>query len=89
MPDPTIHPSDVNALIRHRRSNLQINAAITVSRDVLEQLCEVVKWAPNHKRTWPARIAVMSGESRRALSAAPSISWASTTSQAATSSPNI
>ena len=67
MSDPTIHPSDVNALIRHRRSNLQINAAITVSRDVLEQLCEVVKWAPNHKRTWPARIAVMSGESRRAL----------------------
>lgn len=60
-------PNDLAALIRRRRSNLHIDPARVVSRDVLQELCDAVMWAPNHKRTWPARIAIMSGESRHAL----------------------
>jgi len=62
-----VKPNDLAALIRRRRSNLHIDPARVVSRDVLQELCDAVMWAPNHKRTWPARIAIMSGESRHAL----------------------
>lgn len=67
MSEQPIQPTDLAALIRHRRSNLQIDPATSVPRDVLTQLCDAVMWAPNHKRTWPARMAVLSGESRRDL----------------------
>jgi nitroreductase len=62
-----VEPHDLAALIRRRRSNLQIDPTTVVSRDILHELCDAVMWAPNHKRTWPARIAIMSGESRHAL----------------------
>ncbi len=62
-----MEPQELAALIRRRRSNLLIDPTTVVSRDILQQLCDAVMWAPNHKRTWPARIAIMSGESRRAL----------------------
>lgn len=58
---------ELAALIRRRRSNLQIDASTPVSRDILQTLCDAVMWAPNHKRTWPARIAVVSGDTRRTL----------------------
>lgn len=35
--------------------------------DVVEQLCELVSWAPNHKKTWPWRFAYFTGEGRRRL----------------------
>jgi len=35
--------------------------------DVVEQLCELVQWAPNHKRTWPWRFALFTGEGRQRL----------------------
>jgi nitroreductase len=34
---------------------------------VVESLCELVRWAPNHKRTWPWQIAWLTGEGRRRL----------------------
>ncbi|MEY4165561.1 MAG: hypothetical protein RLZ84_334 [Actinomycetota bacterium] len=58
---------ELAALIRRRRSNLLIDPTTVVSRDILQQLCDAVMWAPNHKRTWPARVAIMSGDSRRVL----------------------
>lgn len=38
-----------------------------VPRDVIEHLCELATWAPNHKRTWPWRFAVAEGEGRARL----------------------
>lgn len=58
---------NVAALVRARRSSLLIDAEREVPREVVEQLCELITWAPNHKRTWPWRIAVVGGDSRREL----------------------
>ena len=60
-------PQDLAQLIRARRSNLLIDAQREVPRNIVEELCELLTWAPNHKRTWPWNIAVLSGESRREL----------------------
>ena len=60
-------PDELSALIRSRRSSLLIDAHREVPRDIVEHLLELLTWAPNHKRTWPWRLAVLTGESRRAL----------------------
>ena len=60
-------PDDLSALIRSRRSSLLIDAEREVPRDLVDQLVELVTWAPNHKRTWPWRLAVLTGETRRTL----------------------
>ncbi len=38
-----------------------------VPTDLLEQLCDLVQWAPNHKRTWPWRFASLTGDARLRL----------------------
>jgi nitroreductase len=63
-------PDDLIGVIRTRRSSLLIDPARDVTSDVVSQLCEAVQWAPNHKRNWPAQLAVIRGESRSALGAA-------------------
>ncbi len=35
--------------------------------EVVEQLCELAQWAPNHKRTWPWRFALFTGDGRARL----------------------
>ena len=60
-------PDELADVIRSRRSSLLIDAHRAVSREVVEQLVELVAWAPNHKRTWPWRLAVVSGDARRML----------------------
>lgn len=60
-------PDDLAALIRSRRSSLLIDANRDVPREIVEQLLEMITWAPNHKRTWPWRLAVLTGETRRTL----------------------
>lgn len=60
-------PQDLARLVKNRRSSLLIDAERDVPREIVEQLCELVTWAPNHKRTWPWRIAVVGGDSRRVL----------------------
>jgi len=60
-------PQDLAQLIRARRSSLLIDAQHEVPRNIVEELCELLTWAPNHKRTWPWHIAVLSGDSRREL----------------------
>jgi nitroreductase len=62
-----MNPDDLAALIAARRSNIFIDAESVVSDIQVEQMINAVQWAPNHKRTWPARIAVVRGESRRGL----------------------
>ena len=58
-------PQDLAQLIRTRRSSLLIDAQREVPRSVVEELCELLTWAPNHKRTWPWHIAVLTGDTRR------------------------
>lgn len=60
-------PAELAELIRSRRSSMLIDAQRDVPRDIVEQLLELVTWAPNHKRTWPWRLAVLTGDTRRTL----------------------
>ncbi len=38
-----------------------------VPADVIDELCELATWAPNHKKTWPWRFAVFTGAGRGRL----------------------
>lgn len=60
-------PEELSKLVRSRRSSLLIDAQREVPRPTVEALLELVTWAPNHKRTWPWRLAVLSGDTRRVL----------------------
>ena len=60
-------PEDLSSLVRSRRSSLLIDRDRDVPRELVTELLELVTWAPNHKRTWPWRLAVISGDTRRVL----------------------
>lgn len=60
-------PDELEKLIVARRSNLQIDPDRAVDDTLIDRIITVVQWAPNHRRTWPARLAVVSGGSRRRL----------------------
>lgn len=60
-------PDELAELIAARRSNIFIDAESVVSDTQIDQLFTAAQWAPNHKRTWPLRIAVIRGDSRRVL----------------------
>lgn len=62
-----MNPDELAELIAARRSNIFIDAESVVSDTQIDQLTTTAQWAPNHKRTWPLRIAVVRGDSRRAL----------------------
>ncbi|CAB4638826.1 MAG: nitroreductase [Actinobacteria bacterium] len=62
-----MNPDELAALIAARRSNVFIDAESVVSDTQIEQMLNAAQWAPNHKRTWPLRIAVVRGESRQGL----------------------
>jgi nitroreductase len=55
------------ALARSRRTSMVVDKELAVPRAVVEQLCELAQWAPNHKRTWPWRFAVAEGDGRSRL----------------------
>lgn len=54
-------------LARSRRTSMLVDKERPVPRAVVEELCELAQWAPNHKRTWPWRFAVAEGEGRARL----------------------
>ena len=62
-----MNPDELAELIAARRSNIFIDETSSVSDEQLNQIVMAAQWAPNHKRTWPLRLAVVRGESRRAL----------------------
>ena len=57
----------LDALIRSRRTSMLVDADRPVPHDLVTRLCELATWAPNHKRTWPWRFALVEGVSRAAL----------------------
>jgi nitroreductase len=64
-----MHSDELAALIAARRSNIFIDAESVVTDHQIHQLVNAAHSAPNHKRTWPLRIAVVRGDSRLALGA--------------------
>ena len=60
-------PEELEGLITARRSNLLIDASRSIDDVIIQRITSVAQWAPNHKRTWPLRLAVISGDSRSTL----------------------
>jgi nitroreductase len=60
-------PAELAALMRSRRTSMLVDRERPVPRDLVEQLCELAQWAPNHKRTWPWQFAVVEGPGRARL----------------------
>jgi nitroreductase len=63
----TLPFEDFAELVRARRSNLVMDHERAVPTELIDQLCELATWAPNHKRTWPWRFAVAIGDGRARL----------------------
>lgn len=55
------------ALARARRTSMFVQKDVAVPHEVLQALCEVAQFAPNHKRTWPWRFALAEGDARARL----------------------
>jgi len=68
-----VNPSDDLAstaladVIRSRRTSMVCDREREVPAEVIDRLCELATWAPNHKRTWPWRFAAFSGDGRMRL----------------------
>jgi nitroreductase len=60
-------PQELETLISSRRSNLLIDASREVDSALVDRIVNSAQWAPNHKRTWPLRVAIITGNSRRTL----------------------
>ncbi len=54
-------------VIRSRRTSMVCDRDREVPAEVIDRLCELATWAPNHKRTWPWRFAAFSGDGRLRL----------------------
>jgi nitroreductase len=57
----------VERLVLARRTSLRVDADGDVPDELVDRLLRLAVWAPNHKRTFPWRFAVVRGESRRRL----------------------
>lgn len=55
------------ALVRARRTSLVLDAEREVPTELVDELCELLTWAPNHKRTWPWQLAWLTGDGRARL----------------------
>lgn len=63
----TLSLEGFTSLVRSRRTNLVMDAERAVPAELVEQLCALAMWAPNHKRTWPWRFAMFTGAGRARL----------------------
>jgi nitroreductase len=57
----------VSDLIQRRRTSMLVDPNRQVPFDLVHRLCDLAQWAPNHKRTWPWRFALVDGDGRRRL----------------------
>lgn len=60
-------PHDIAELIRSRRTSMVVDKERAVPAELVRELCELAQWAPNHKRTWPWRFALIDGDARARL----------------------
>jgi nitroreductase len=54
-------------LVRSRRTSMIVDQERDVPTDLVAELCGLATWAPNHKRTWPWRFALFTGDGRARL----------------------
>lgn len=54
-------------LATRRRTSLLMDRERPVPGELVTRLCRLATWAPNHKKTWPWRFAVLTGDSRARL----------------------
>jgi nitroreductase len=57
----------LDTLVRSRRTSMLVDPSRPVPHELVTRLCELATWAPNHKRTWPWRFALLEGEARARL----------------------
>lgn len=57
----------LSAVIRGRRTSMLVDRECDVPVSTIEQLCQLATWAPNHKKTWPWKFAVFTGDGRQRL----------------------
>ena len=57
----------LEALVRSRRTSLKVDSDRPVPAALVDRLIDLTVWAPNHKRTFPWRFAVVTGDGRRRL----------------------
>ncbi|MFM2072161.1 MAG: hypothetical protein RLZZ623_2424 [Actinomycetota bacterium] len=62
-----MHIDEFSGLVARRRTSMLVHRDEPVPFELVERLCALVQWAPNHKRTWPWRFAVVEGEGRAHL----------------------
>ena len=58
---------EFSQLVRARRTSMIVDQERDVPLDLLAELCGLATWAPNHKKTWPWRFAVFTGDGRARL----------------------
>jgi nitroreductase len=66
----TVQHEAIAAAIRSRRTSMFVDLERAVPVETVHALCELATWAPNHKKTWPWRFALFSGDGRSRLGAA-------------------
>ncbi len=54
-------------LVRTRRTSMFVEPDRDLPPEVVQELCGLAQWAPNHKKTWPWRFAYFTGDGRRRL----------------------
>lgn len=57
-------------LAARRRTSLLVDPSRPVPDELVERLCRIATWAPNHKRTWPWTFTALTGPARGRLGAA-------------------
>jgi nitroreductase len=58
---------DFADLVRSRRTSMIVDQGRDIPPELVEELCTLASWAPNHKKTWPWRFAVFTGDGRARL----------------------
>ncbi len=51
-------------VIARRRTSLLMDTDVDVASNLVDDVITAATWAPNHKRTWPWRFTVVSGDGR-------------------------
>jgi len=70
MADPTTDRAEFerfSELARARRTSMIVDRERDVPPDLIAELCGLATWAPNHKKTWPWRFALFTGDGRARL----------------------
>jgi nitroreductase len=59
--------AEIADVIRTRRTHMLVDRDRPVPHELVRDLCDLAQWAPNHKRTWPWRFALIEGDARARL----------------------